>query len=936
MSPRCAVDAPSTPLKAAESSAPPAQCEPAGTSAAAGVPAQLPALAPNGGLSLLVQGKATSTPTDTSDTVVRAGAGTDTHSSARDKSATSPSAQSVASTGTARLSRSVVATMALTTVDLMTATNRRVCHFTLSRPGEPSAHIIPPLMGMQWKFRCDGCDHILFMSSSIVRPSKRSRQNHWIESDTQPGDSDRRPLTARHDRRAYSASASGSTRSRGNSGGDATGSAAAAAVVHSARSPPAIASTPRAGRRSGNKLTGLSSPVTPTTSISPTAVSVPAGIAVGTLGQLTAPRSSVIVSVPKLLDTSPTGALSPVLESSAIAYRNNSSTLDAQGQSSVPLPASARTTSLHLPAAAVSGADSLDALIASPRGGTVKASTTHESSNGATSSPLPGATTSSPQHSFSAQGSTTAGSPTLKSTGSNLITSTVVSTTPSQPMFGRRQPASASPVLASAPAKSAGSSDTASARRPTSSKLSPRGDSTPLKSTGSFHVSLHGLEHASSVGTPAKDTPSFAPAAAWGSAVPSLSTGAVPPPSTRNSSTRKGGFSFDGDAFGSDVGESGAPSKGSLQPIVGLASGLDTTADTGGAFPGFGDPSSPSSAADGDGGVDDGEVDVWAIAPLAEDGAPLTPSGASRNRSGFGFGAASGDDTTTSGQPVQLDVFGKAIKAPVVMDYSKRSGWKSTVAFDKGERWDPDDKRRANQVMDPTDKESLKARLRMLQELVESEDVTHAEAAAATGSGAAAELQQTDDDDTALGDVLCEGADVQPLGALSPAGDDVSLASPRAMPSLTSKRRPSTATRKRTTDASQIVDEDLDASSFVVAGDVLFLEPLDWMGEMAGQMGHLRCPCCDAMLGFYDWAGAVVGTKAKVSPAFCVYTQSVWVQRPPAVSSDQTLGVNTSPANAMTHSVSMPPDGAKSPPRLAATSGQKPTAALTTSVSIAV
>ena len=408
----------------------------------------------------------------------------------------------------------------------------------------------------------------------------------------------------------------------------------------------------------------------------------------------------------------------------------------------------------------------------------------------------------------------------------------------------------------------------------------------------------------------------------------------MPPPSTRNSNTRKGGFSFGDDAFGSDAAEPSVSGAAGLQPIVGVASGLDTSGDGQNAFAGFGGDDDASGGGGSDGGEED---DVWAIAPLAEDGAPLTPSGASRNRSGFGFDATAtpmGEDGDTSGQPVALDVFGKAIKAPVVEDYSKRSGWKSTIAFDKGEKWEQDDKRRANQVIDPTDKESLKARLRMLQELVESEDVTHAETAAATGGGVPLQVEQDEDDGT-LGDVLCEGAEVQPLG-LSPAGDEVVLASPRSMPTLTSKRRPSTATRKRAADASQIVDEDLDASSFVVAGDVLFLEPLDWMGEMSGQMGHLRCPCCDAMLGFYDWAGAVVGSRTKVSPAFCVYTQSVWVQRPPAVSSDQTLGANTSPANVMAHSVSMPLDGARSPPRLAAVSGQKPVAALTTSVSIAM
>jgi hypothetical protein len=339
---------------------------------------------------------------------------------------------------------------------------------------------------------------------------------------------------------------------------------------------------------------------------------------------------------------------------------------------------------------------------------------------------------------------------------------------------------------------------------------------------------------------------------------------------------------------------------------------------------GFGGLVADSSDIGGD--SESEEVDVWAIAPLASDGAPLTPSASGQPRNAFGFDGEAGGDTEGGGGsgeggatvPAQLDVFGKAIKAPVVTDYSKRSGWKSTIAFNRGDHWDPEDRRRASQVIEPTDKAALKARLRMLQELAQIEDANHIETAAAVAAtGADADLGGPHGE---LGDVLCSGDEVQPLGVgllSSASGDDISLASPRSMPTLTSKQRPSTAVRKRAADASHIVDEDLDASAFVVAGDVLFLEPLDWMGEMSGQMGHLCCPCCDAMLGFYDWAGALVGSKTKVSPAFCVYTQSVWVQRPPAVATEQTLAPNRSPSAVLMHSTSMP-QGAANPPRMLA------------------
>ncbi len=908
--------------------------------AAAGVPAQLPALAPTGGLSLLVQGKARSNPPHNAE---GAAAVADAASGVGDTTGVSPSARSATSSGTARLSRSVVATMALTTVDLMTATNRRVCHFTLSRPGEPAAHIIPPLMGMQWKFRCDGCNHILFMSSSIVRPSKRSRQDNWLEGEAGGSDSDRRPLTARHDRRAFSATAPTIARLRGNSGGDSTASAAASAVAQSARSPPALASTPRAGRRSGGRLTGLGSPGALTAAS--VDLSSPASITSTSSAQQASPRTAPSLSVPRVGEPSAAaGALSPVMETSASVSRSNSSLADSSaGAHATPLPSSGRAKALQLPSVAHSGSDSLDALLASPRGEAVKATTT-ESSTGAVSCVSSVVSRSNTGGSpggavVSSQASALSPASTLKASGASIITSAVVSTspiqplgtTPTQPLYGRRQSNSTSPAVPDTPGGSLGGKNTSSAR-PSSSKLSPRGEATSLKSTGSFHVSMQS-PNTETASSSRNATPSFTPAAAWGT-----STSAVPPSTTRNSSTRKGGFSFDDDAFGSDAAEASPSSQGGLQPIVGLATGVDTGAAAGGngGFSGFGGSSGRTSDSD----AGEQEVDVWALAPLAEDGAPLTPSGASRNRTGFGFDAAAGDATAAAGPPAPLDVFGRAIKAPVVVDYSKRSGWKSTIAFDRGERWDPEDKRRANQVIDPSDKESLKARLRMLQQLAESEDVTHAETAAATGAAAAAAAasdEEAGDVDSALGDVLCEGAEVQPLGSLaSPVGDDVSLASPRSMPSLTSKKRPSTATRKRAADASLIVDEDLDASSFVVAGDVLFLEPLDWMGEMPGQMGHLRCPCCDAMLGFYDWAGAVVGTRAKVSPAFCVYTQAVWVQRPPAVASDQTLAPSNSPANVMTHSVSMP-EGPASPPRIAANpQGKAIPGALQTSASIAV
>jgi len=84
-------------------------------------------------------------------------------------------------------------------------------------------------------------------------------------------------------------------------------------------------------------------------------------------------------------------------------------------------------------------------------------------------------------------------------------------------------------------------------------------------------------------------------------------------------------------------------------------------------------------------------------------------------------------------------------------------------------------------------------------------------------------------------------------------------------------------------DLATIVAADEDASKFVLVGDILFLEPLEWMKDMTGRTGALCCPGCAERIGFYDWVGDVRGTASPVCPALCVYSSAVWLQRPSAL-----------------------------------------------------
>ncbi len=47
-----------------------------------------------------------------------------------------------------------------------------------------------------------------------------------------------------------------------------------------------------------------------------------------------------------------------------------------------------------------------------------------------------------------------------------------------------------------------------------------------------------------------------------------------------------------------------------------------------------------------------------------------------------------------------------------------------------------------------------------------------------------------------------------------------------------------------------------DEAAAVLGCETVFVEPLQWMGELHGRSGTLACPGCSKQLGFYDWEGA--------------------------------------------------------------------------------
>lgn len=63
-----------------------------------------------------------------------------------------------------------------------------------------------------------------------------------------------------------------------------------------------------------------------------------------------------------------------------------------------------------------------------------------------------------------------------------------------------------------------------------------------------------------------------------------------------------------------------------------------------------------------------------------------------------------------------------------------------------------------------------------------------------------------------------------------------------------------------------------DEAAATLSCDHVFVEPLQWMGELRGRSGALHCPNakCAKQLGVYDWTGLSCSCNAVVTPAFCI------------------------------------------------------------------
>ncbi|CAE7325308.1 mpl1 [Symbiodinium sp. KB8] len=634
-----------------------------------------------------------------------------------------PSSRSATSTVVPPLARSLVATMQLTAVDQAVATVRRMAHFTLSHPGQTRAVVIPPLMGMQWRFRCQACDHALFLASSVVRPSTASAAGRWTEKPTPSRV--QRPLTARSSKRVFEDDAVDG-RARTGSGGQTT-TAAAQRALQAVRAPHGADTSPRRAVSVEDEAGAcLEAPPRPK------AGRRAAG------GVISAPPSLHVARSPTEL-AGPT-ILSPVLEG---ALASSTSPKDMDTATGIDLSDSG---------------DALGALLAAAPTSPAKPPPVTPRTAAAQRSQLGGAGAS------------------------------VLAASPPTP---RTEPV-LSPASATATAEAAVVAGSASARV-ASPEVAPGPKALGRGQPASFHVPSGGA---------AGSTPSLAPTPAWSSGAP---------PSTRHSA-KPGAFTF-----GLDTAEEGA-----------AATSVTASREA------------------------SEEYDPWA---LAADGAPQTPSGM-RRKGGLTFATS----PKAPSPPGPKDVFGNRISTAAPTDYSKRSGWKSTVVFDKGEQWSDADKRSVSSVLAGSERESYRQRLQLLAALTFSPPPIRDSSSSSEESP----------DEPAVHSAT-------PLSAPTAGVEDDS-----GIEHLTRRRRPSTATRRRVTESSQVVDADVESSAFAVGGDVVFLEPLDWMGEMPGQHGKLLCPGCSAHLGFYDWAGAIVGSQCRVSPAFCVYAAAVWVQKPSA------------------------------------------------------
>ena len=648
-----------------------------------------------------------------------------------------PSSRSATSTVVPPLARSLVATMQLTAVDQAVATVRRMAHFTLSHPGQTRAVVIPPLMGMQWRFRCQACDHALFLASSVVRPSTASAAGRWTEKPTPSRV--QRPLTARSSKRVFEDDAVDG-RARTGSGGQTT-TAAAQRALQAVRAPHEADTSPRRAVSVEDEAGAcLEAPPRPK------AGRRAAG------GVISAPPSLHVARSPTEL-AGPT-ILSPVLEG---ALASSTSPKDMDAATGIDLSDSG---------------DALGALLAAVPTSPAKPPPVTPRAGAAQRSQLGGAGAS------------------------------VLAASPPTP---RTVPV-LSPASATATAEAAVVAGSASARV-ASPEVAPGPKALGRGQPASFHVPSGGA---------AGSTPSLAPTPAWSSGAP---------PSTRHSA-KPGAFTF-----GLDTAEEGA-----------AATSVTASREA------------------------SEEYDPWA---LAADGAPQTPSGM-RRKGGLTFSTS----PKAPSPPGPKDVFGNRISTAAPTDYSKRSGWKSTVVFDKGEQWSDADKRSVSSVLAGSERESYRQRLQLLAALTFSPPPTRDSSSSSEESP----------DEPAVHSAT-------PLSAPTAGVEDDS-----GIEHLTRRRRPSTATRRRVTESSQVVDADVESSAFAVGGDVVFLEPLDWMGEMPGQHGKLLCPGCSAHLGFYDWAGAIVGSQCRVSPAFCVYAAAVWVQKPSAVEEHTLAPLPADPA----------------------------------------
>ena len=83
----------------------------------------------------------------------------------------------------------------------------------------------------------------------------------------------------------------------------------------------------------------------------------------------------------------------------------------------------------------------------------------------------------------------------------------------------------------------------------------------------------------------------------------------------------------------------------------------------------------------------------------------------------------------------------------------------------------------------------------------------------------------------------------------------------------------------------------------------MFIEPMDWMGDISAESGQLKCKGCALILGNYSWLGLGCSCGAHMSPAFRISSGLVLVrERPPSRASSKPRRFNpdAEPANSGT------------------------------------